>query len=83
MRSRASFFNGALYRKNLTRFAPLWIAYLLLLLVLLPMRVLSRANVAYQYEAADVVVQVLQMALNEGCLLNLLYACALAMCFHG
>ena len=49
MRSKASFFNGTVYRKNLTRFAPLWILYLVVWLFILPLsavglRVLHRRS---------------------------------------
>ena len=33
MRSKTSFFNGTVFRKNLTRFAPLWLVYTLCLLL--------------------------------------------------
>ncbi len=33
MRSKTSFFNGTVYRKNLTRFAPVWVLYTLCLIV--------------------------------------------------
>ena len=37
MRSRASFFSAAVYRKNLSRLTPLWAVYLLVLLMILPL----------------------------------------------
>ena len=33
MKSRTSFFNGVIFRKNLTRFAPVWGLYTLCLLL--------------------------------------------------
>ena len=33
MKSRTSFFNKTLFRKNVTRFAPIWGIYLLCLLI--------------------------------------------------
>ena len=36
MQSATSFFNRALFRKNLQRFWPLWLGYVLIWLLLLP-----------------------------------------------
>ena len=38
MQSATSFFNRALFRKNLQRFWPLWLGYVLIWLLLLPLR---------------------------------------------
>ena len=40
MQSRTSFFNGTLFRKSVTRFWPIWGAYLLIWFLVLPMTIL-------------------------------------------
>jgi len=49
MKSRTSFFNGVIFRKNLTRFAPLWLLYTLCLL--LGMFLLLDRNLKYWFAA--------------------------------
>ena len=41
MQSATSFFNRALFRKNLQRFWPLWLGYVLIWLLLLPLPLLT------------------------------------------
>lgn len=41
MQSATSFFNRALFRKNLQRFWPLWLGYVLIWLLLLPLPLLN------------------------------------------
>lgn len=42
MRLRTSWFNGALFKKNCTRFWPIWAGYALLWIFLMPMQLLSQ-----------------------------------------
>ena len=42
MQSATSFFNRALFRKNLQRFWPLWFGYTLLWLLILPLTLLNQ-----------------------------------------
>ena len=49
MKFRKSFFNGAVFRKNLTRFAPVWLLYTVCLLLGLVM--LSESGVEYWLSA--------------------------------
>jgi len=49
MKSRTSFFNGPVFRKNLARFAPLWILYTLCLL--LGMLLLMNDNLEFWFAA--------------------------------
>ena len=42
MQSATSFFNRALFRKNLQRFWPLWLGYVLIWLLILPLTLLNR-----------------------------------------
>ena len=51
MTSRTSFFNPALFRKNLTRFSPLWAIFLGMLLVTGPLSMLSNH---FGYEGPNV-----------------------------
>lgn len=80
MPSKASFFSPAVYRKNLTRFAPLWLAYLGIWLVIMPLSILSRRGDLY-FDAWDVQ----QMALNvpTAALVTMVYAILVAMALHG
>ena len=44
MRFATSFFNPTLYRKNLSRFWPLWVAWLVLWLFALPLNLYNMCN---------------------------------------
>ena len=81
MRSRASFFSAAVYRKNLSRLTPLWAVYLLVLLMILPLSLLSQAD-GRTFGAGDLQYLVLHTALRAGTYINLVYAAALAMVLH-
>lgn len=81
MRSRASFFSGAVYRKNLTRFAPLWILYLVLWLFILPLSILSQAS-RQTFLLGDLQHLVYQSGLRYGSPIALIYAAAISMALH-
>lgn len=49
MQSATSFFNRALFRKNLQRFWPLWLGYTLLWLLILPLTLLNRLSNASRH----------------------------------
>lgn len=53
MKSRTSFFNGAAFRKNLTRFAPAWILYSVLMLMFLLSFTSHRTGVMFASTLAD------------------------------
>ena len=76
MKSRTSFFNGTLFRKNLTRFAPLWMLYTLCLL--LGMTVLYMDN-GSDFWFANRMGELVQVT----ALINLLYAPLTAMLLFG
>lgn len=81
MRSRTSFFNGAVYRKNLTRFAPLWILYLVVWLFILPLSILSQAS-RQAFSLGDLQHLVYAAGLQYGSPISMLYAVAIAMALH-
>ena len=81
MQSRASFFIATVYRRNLTRFAPLWILYFVLWLVIMPLSVLSQGNSPY-FNLGDLQRTVLYAALRYGNLINLVYAALIAMALY-
>ena len=82
MRSRASFFNGTLFKKNIRRFLPLWGLYTLALLLMLPVTTASSAvmyinNIQPDYDAFAVAA--LGAAHYGGMILNFFYGCGCAM----
>lgn len=81
MRLKTSFFSGAVYRKNLTRFAPLWILYLVVWLFILPLSILSQAS-RQPFALGDLQHLVYQAGLQYGGPLSLIYAVVLAMALH-
>lgn len=78
MQSRTSFFNGSVFRKNLSRFAPVIILYTLLL-ILAVMMAWSRSTDNRSY---DFVVQLCGMAPMLG-IANLVYAALIAQLIFG
>ena len=79
MPSKISFFSGPVYRKHVGRFAPLWVVYLLLWLMILPLSILSQSG-SVQYDLGSLQYTVLNSALHYGSYINLVYAIAH---FHG
>lgn len=47
MRSKKSFFNGTIFKKNLTHFWPVWLLYSLFLMVEIPIRILLLSTIDY------------------------------------
>jgi len=82
MRSKTSFFNPAVYRKNLTRFAPLYLAYFALWLVALPLNILSFRTVP-DYTSYDLLEEMLRNAVKCGVPFCAIYACFVAMALYG
>lgn len=80
MPSKASFFSPAIYRKNLTRFAPLWLAYLGIWLVIMPLTVLSRRGDPY-FNTWD--VYRLAFNVEPAVLITMVYAILVSMALHG
>lgn len=81
MPSRVSFFNPAVYRKNLTRFAPLWLAYLALWLILLPMNISDRG---YSWlNVWSLRYMVMDSSFEFTIIISLVYAILVAMALHG
>ena len=75
MKSRTSFFNPTVYKKNLTRFAPVWIAYCILLLLYLSNVIGMRTVYVRALNVADMIPY---MAFP-----NLCYAFALVQVLFG
>ncbi len=76
MTSRTSFFNPALFRKNLTRFSPLWAIFLGMLLVAGPLSLLSNS---FSYEGpninlAEQTKSFLEYQTGFGCIAGMLFA---------
>lgn len=80
MPSKASFFSPAVYRKNLTRFAPLWLGYLAVWIVAMPMSILSRRGDIY-FTAWD--IQRMAFNVEPAVLITMVYAIFVAMALHG
>lgn len=82
MRSNPSFFSPTIYKTALTRFAPLWIVYLVLWAVGLPLSILFRAADT-SYSLVQLQFSILYGAVHYGPIANLAYAAAVAMALHG
>lgn len=85
MRSKTSFFNPTVYRKNLTRFAPLWLAYTAFWLVAMPLNILSNREHVYRnmFDVWDLLETVLRIGSYAGVVVCAVYALFVAMAFHG
>ena len=81
MPSRVSFFNPVVYRKNLTRFAPLWLAYLAFWMVVMPFSILSRRGDRW-FTVWDLQRMALGMV-EFTAIVCLAYAILIAMALHG
>ena len=75
MKSRTSSFNLTVFKKDLTRFAPAWAAYLILLLLVL-VNIADSSNVYYR--AMNVQDAIIAMGT-----VNLIYACVVAQLLFG
>ncbi|MBQ8881212.1 MAG: hypothetical protein IJ030_03460, partial [Oscillospiraceae bacterium] len=74
MKSRTSFFNLTAFRKNITRFAPVWALYTVFLLLVL----FAISDQESGYMARDVIMITRLAGMG-----NLLYAGVVAMCLFG
>lgn len=78
MRSKTSFCNGTLLRRNLIRFCPLWVAFLAVWIVLLPLSIFSGG--AYRYgQLSDLQTYILGNAASGGCIIGMIYAILTSM----
>lgn len=75
MKSRTSFFNQTVFKKDVTRFAPAWGAYLIVLVLTL----ISLGDRSYAYYR----VQNIQTAINVVAWANLIYAAVVAQLLFG
>jgi ABC-2 type transport system permease protein len=80
MRSKTSFFNRTLYLNTITRFWPLWAAYLAIWLLILPLplqaslRYTNGANTIYTVQSF-----VLNTAIYDGVIMSIIFAALAAM----
>jgi len=79
MKSRTSFFNKTLFRKNVTRFAPIWGIYLLCLLIGLGLMYMEADNRIVNFWFASYMAQCIQVM----GLVNLFFAPLVAMLLFG
>lgn len=79
MKSRTSFFNKTLFRKNVTRFAPVWGVYLLCLLIGLGLMYMDADNRVGNFWFASYMAQCIQVM----GLVNLFFAPLVAMLLFG
>lgn len=75
MKSRTSFFNLTAFRKNITRYWPVWALYTVFLLLVL----LGISEQGADYMARDVAMVITRLA----CIGNLLYAGVVTLCLFG
>jgi len=73
MQSKTSCCNGAVLRRNLLRFCPLWAVFLAVWIVVLPLNILSGGSAAYK-EIGSLQTYVLSAASVAGCFVNMFYA---------
>lgn len=80
MQSATSFFNRALFRKNLQRFWPLWLGYVLIWLLLLPLPLLNElADYHGVPTAADASYYLLQIGAYGGLVMGAVFGIFFAM----
>lgn len=80
MQSATSFFNRALFRKNLQRFWPLWLGYVLIWLLLLPLPLLNElADYHGVPIVADVSYYLLQIGAYGGLVMGAVFGIFFAM----
>ena len=77
MKSRTSFFNGAVLKKDLTRFAPVWGLYTLGVLLFVWMQMNS-----FHMDADDTVIMLTNL-MNAGAVVNFVYALIVASVLFG
>jgi len=84
VRGKAPFgpFNRTLFRKNLTRFWPLWAVYTILWVIMMPMIQYSTLHAAYSqriYTRLDMSLDVLNMTAAPAVTMALIFGCLFAM----
>lgn len=80
MQSATSFFNRALFRKNLQRFWPLWLGYVLIWLLLLPLPLLNElADYHGVPTVADASYYLLQIGAYGGLVMGAVFGIFFAM----
>ena len=80
MQSATSFFNRALFRKNLQRFWPLWLGYVLIWLLLLPLPLLNElADYHGASTVADASYYLLQIGAYGGLVMGAVFGIFFAM----
>ena len=79
MRSGTSFFNATVFRKNVSRFWPVWGAYLTIWVILLPVMILSRRDYRIEQNLDFFQMYVQECAIYGGALLNAVFAVFSAM----
>ena len=80
MQSATSFFNRALFRKNLQRFWPLWLGYVLIWLLLLPLPLLNElADYHGVPTVADTSYYLLQIGAYGGLVMGAVFGIFFAM----
>lgn len=80
MQSATSFFNRALFRKNLQRFWPLWLGYVLIWLLLLPLPLLNElADYHGVPTVADTSYSLLQIGAYGGLVMGAVFGIFFAM----
>lgn len=77
MKSKTSLFNSTLYWKNIKRFWPLWVGYLLILIIRCPWLLYHWATDPYGYENQEIVFYLL----NEGKSLELFVVMCIAIAY--
>ncbi|MBO5129557.1 MAG: hypothetical protein J6B95_04325 [Oscillospiraceae bacterium] len=75
MKSRTSFCNGTVFKKNLTRFAPVWVAYTILILLYMTTILSLGSEYRIAINAVDVIPYM--------AVINLLYAFAVTVMLFG
>lgn len=80
MQSRTSFFNKTLFRNTVSRFLPLWIAYAVIWILILPVSVHSRLSVSWLTNIYyEVQALVLEMGFGTGVLMSAAFGALAAM----
>ena len=83
---RMPLLSGTLFRKNLTRFWPLWAAYALIWTLALPLTLFTRLHSGYSYypEPAypDLARDILSSASDFSLYMTLLFGCLMAMALY-
>ena len=72
MKSRISFFNKAIFRKNITRFFPVWVLYTIFLLLILASTVQARTTAIVAREITDFIGPMVWLNLAYGFLCGVL-----------